>query len=489
MIEVEIKRGSEVRTVMLEHDEIVIGRRNEMREVQLDLTPDELVSRVHARAWLAGDKVFLEDLGSSGGSYVDGERLVAAMEILPQAEVMLGGTKLTLRKPLSAHRRGGAPQNKPNPGRPRPERRPDRPTGSDPSKSRSDAVNDGRPVKGIHIDLTTDAGQEELVYDLDEIFVGRTHPEQEIHLDLSSDLKVSRTHARIWRTRGICWVEDLNSTHGTLVNGEALSGALVVNPTDEVRIGGAVMRFRYDNGHSAMPKRRSETPALPATQEEDDCAFEALDSYPVYKEESYRYFEPGHRKKTDLDSVLKSRKSPMGRIRPNRQLALSESGQAGSGSKEFLELLPELVAQIYRAKNNEALADWFVNGVTKWLPTAKRAAFFVVDHGTGRIRLQAHRPALKPILSDTLAHRALEIRTGYSWQQVGKEECVRRLSMNAGLYVPMIFGEEELGLLCVEDTDEDAEFNEADLAALMVVGQLLSLAVRHHLAAEAADVD
>ena len=66
---------------------------------------------------------------------------------------------------------------------------------------------------------------------------------------------------------------------------------------------------------------------------------------------------------------------------------------------------------------------------------------------------------------------------------------MRRLSMNAGLYVPMIFGEEELGLLCVEDTDEDTEFNEADLAALMVVGQLLSLAVRHHLAAEAADVD
>ena len=109
MIEVEIKQGGEVRTVMLEHDEIIIGRRNEMREVQLDLTPDESVSRVHARAWLAGDKVFLEDLGSSGGSHVNGERLLAAMEILPDAEVILGGTKLTLRKPLSAHRRGGAP--------------------------------------------------------------------------------------------------------------------------------------------------------------------------------------------------------------------------------------------------------------------------------------------------------------------------------------------------------------------------------------------
>ena len=361
MIEVEIKQDGEVRTVMLEHDEIVIGRRNEVREVQLDLMPDESVSRVHARAWLAGDKVFLEDLGSSGGSHVNGERLVAAMEILPDSEVMLGATMLTLRKPISAHRSGGVPQNKPNPGRPQPGGRSDRPTGSDPSEPKADAVNDGRPVKGIHIDLTTDAGQEELVYDLDEIFIGRKHPEREIHVDLSSDLKVSRTHARIWRTRGICWVEDLNSTHGTLVNGEALSGARVVNPKDEVNIGGAVMRFRYDNGHMEMPKRKSETPTVPATQEEDDCAFEALDSYPVYKEESYRYFEPNQRKKSDLDAVLKSRKSPMGRIRPNGQLALSEVGQTGFGSKEFLKLLPELVGQIYRAKNNKALADWFVN--------------------------------------------------------------------------------------------------------------------------------
>ena len=55
MIEVEIKQDGEVRTVTLEHDEIVIGRRNEVREVQLDLMPDESVSRVHARVWLAGD--------------------------------------------------------------------------------------------------------------------------------------------------------------------------------------------------------------------------------------------------------------------------------------------------------------------------------------------------------------------------------------------------------------------------------------------------
>ena len=188
------------------------------------------------------------------------------MEILPNAEVMLGGTKLTLRKSLSAHRRGESSQNKPNPSRPRPGRRKDRPTGSDFSESKADILNDGRPVKGIHIDLTTDVGQEELVYDLDEIFVGRKHPEQEIHVDLSADLKVSRTHARVWRTRGICWVEDLNSTHGTLVNGEALSGARVLNPEDDAHWWSSDAA-RYDNGHMVMPKRKSETPTVPATKE------------------------------------------------------------------------------------------------------------------------------------------------------------------------------------------------------------------------------
>ena len=187
--------------------------------------------------------------------------------------------------------------------------------------------------------------------------VGRTHPEQEIHVDLSSDLKVShmpgfgeRVNMLGGRFKQYSW--HLGERRGTVRR--ACSG-----PTDEVRIGGAVMRFRYDNGHSAMKQRN----VCAGNPRDDDCAFEALDSYPVYKEESYRYFEPGHRKKTDLDSVLKSRKSPMGRIRPNGQLALSESGRQAPAQRSFWTL-PELVAQIHRAKNNEALADWFVNGVT-----------------------------------------------------------------------------------------------------------------------------
>ena len=479
MIEVEIKQEGKVRTVMLEHDEIVIGRRNEMCEVQLDLTPDESVSRVHARAWLAGDKVFLEDLGSSSGSHVNGERLMAAMEILPGAEVMLGGTKLSLRKTISAHRQGGAPQNKSKLGRPRSGMLPDRPMGSEPFESNADVVDEGRQAKGIHIDLTTDAVQEELVFDLDEIFVGRKHPEQEIHVDLSSDLKVSRTHARIWRTRGICWVEDLSSTHGTLVNGEALSGARVVNPEDEVRIGGSVMRFRYENGHMAMPKRKSKTPTVPATQGEEECAFEALDSYPVYKEESYRYFEPAHRKKADLDSVLKSRKSPMGRIRPVAHKAICEMGDfKGEGIDVFLGSLPKIICEVNHLTDLKAVADWFVSNVKQWLPNAKRAAIFCIDSDSERFALVAHQPSFKPVVSDSLVHRALETKAGYSWRQVDKNECVRRLSVHSGIYVPLVNRGKELGFVCVENTDNNHEFFEWELDALLLVALLISPQIR-----------
>jgi GAF domain-containing protein len=42
--------------------------------------------------------------------------------------------------------------------------------------------------------------------------------------------------------------------------------------------------------------------------------------------------------------------------------------------------------------------------------------------------------------------------------------------------VPLVCAGLELGVLCVEDTDAEAEFSAGDLATLMVIGQLASLA-------------
>jgi GAF domain-containing protein len=53
--------------------------------------------------------------------------------------------------------------------------------------------------------------------------------------------------------------------------------------------------------------------------------------------------------------------------------------------------------------------------------------------------------------------------------------------MNAGLYVPLVAGDEEVGILCVEDTVEDAQFSEGQLSALTLIGQLTAVHLQSRL--------
>src|SRR5712691_5127536 len=57
-----------------------------------------------------------------------------------------------------------------------------------------------------------------------QVVVGRASCSEAVDLDLAPDLKVSRRHARIWTEGGKYWIEDLNSSWGTQVNGIAIRG-------------------------------------------------------------------------------------------------------------------------------------------------------------------------------------------------------------------------------------------------------------------------
>jgi hypothetical protein len=70
--------------------------------------------------------------------------------------------------------------------------------------------------------------------------IGRTSPSDIV---LEADDSVSRAHAEITRDGGSLWIEDLNSRNGTLVNGQRLSGGVLLRPGDDVAVGST--RFRY----------------------------------------------------------------------------------------------------------------------------------------------------------------------------------------------------------------------------------------------------
>jgi predicted component of type VI protein secretion system len=77
-----------------------------------------------------------------------------------------------------------------------------------------------------------------------------------------ADPDVSRRHAAVQIVSGELSIEDLGSTNGTLVNGEAITARRSLREGDEVQIGSTVWRLRAPAGATRLTER----PSAPASQ-------------------------------------------------------------------------------------------------------------------------------------------------------------------------------------------------------------------------------
>src|SRR5689334_22057611 len=89
----------------------------------------------------------------------------------------------------------------------------------------------------IQILVTNSENQVLYAIDKDEVLIGRPSAEVAPDLDLSPDDKVSRKHARLWRTGNGYWIEDLGSRHGTLINGVKINYQRELQLGDRIAIG------------------------------------------------------------------------------------------------------------------------------------------------------------------------------------------------------------------------------------------------------------
>ena len=71
------------------------------------------------------------------------------------------------------------------------------------------------------------------------VSLGRS-ADADIRLD---DRYASGIHARVFNRSGAYFVEDMNSTNGTLLNSRELHGEAELNPGDMIRIGDTELRF------------------------------------------------------------------------------------------------------------------------------------------------------------------------------------------------------------------------------------------------------
>jgi adenylate cyclase len=86
-----------------ENLKVVIGRAKPGVSIDLDLSPDNTVSRPHAVISVEGGQYWIEDLNSTSGTFISGEdiRGLGRRELRPGDSIQIGKTTLTLAKPKS----------------------------------------------------------------------------------------------------------------------------------------------------------------------------------------------------------------------------------------------------------------------------------------------------------------------------------------------------------------------------------------------------
>ena len=99
-----------------ETTQVAIGRRDEGVAVDLDLTPDALVSRMHALLWHEDGQYLIEDLNSRAGTQINGSEIKGkGKRLLRTSDIItIGETVLRVRRaPETANQPGKSPDKEP----------------------------------------------------------------------------------------------------------------------------------------------------------------------------------------------------------------------------------------------------------------------------------------------------------------------------------------------------------------------------------------
>jgi adenylate cyclase len=291
------------------------------------------------------------------------------------------------------------------------------------------------------------------VWEVDEpeFFLGRTHENSPILLDLSPDTKISRLHARIWKDDNTYWVEDRQSTRGTMLNEVEIKGGgkKKIKVGDVVALGETTLRF------------------------------ESLDLQDAFSKTNY--LELGANlltgtKQTEMDVNI-ARTLDATNLDP-----ASASGTGGSGAQR-LKMVCEL-PMLFAAKTQlEELLPTIVDRLVDLTPSAESWALALLEPKTNVLLLKAYRSKHEPHLSETLSRRAMNERKAFIWNRSVNPDLSKTILQSTivtGMYAPLLWQGQAFGVICAESGSLDGMFSEEDLRLTVFMAQYAAMAVGSH---------
>ena len=284
----------------------------------------------------------------------------------------------------------------------------------------------------IIIDYTHGSSpQKRFISEAHSIIIGRSSPEQPVDLDLTPDTSVSRRHARVTYEDGAYWILDLDSKAGTRINEQRINLKTRLAPGDKIRIGLTMLEI-------LIPEDGVLTNSISATMPASELIIT---------------------RKIDVSSLDSAR---------HRLLALYELGIAIGETKAVEPLLYTVVEHLCRV-----------------IIDAQRAVMLVIEQG--QLVSKASIPETgQPPISLNLAELAIEQQEALTWRHgmPGKQgklfDSVIRHGTQAAMYAPLIWKDEVLGVIFVDNIQDKNAFDEDDLRLLMAMANQIAMFLKNH---------
>jgi adenylate cyclase len=150
---------------------------------------------------------------------------------------------------------------------------------------------------------------------------------------------------------------------------------------------------------------------------------------------------------------------------------------------ERLALFYDLPLQFGLEVEHCALLNTVLAKIVEVVPGAERAALLVRDRKSDALLLQAHIPPGDPAVSLTLAERAIRGKEGFIWNRHIEDDLTPSLSeqrSEAGMYVPLVWRGDALGVICVDNRGDSDSFSEDDLRLFVAVAHHAAMAIANH---------
>lgn len=230
------------------------------------------VSRQHARIYVGADaSIYVEDLGSANGTFVDGSPVTGPTPLTADAEVTVGEYLIVLRgvgpkpaalarrekRPAAPESRGTGMVAKARKAGPQAEAR----AAEEPAGTRRRPLPEGDSEQGPYLKGLSGpwSGRQFPLEGL--VSVGRVQGNT-LQID---DGSVSRKHAELEVTPDGVILRDAGSANGTLLNGEPMDQEFVLQPGDVIQFG--VVEFSFESNEPLTGDHELDLADIPLRRE------------------------------------------------------------------------------------------------------------------------------------------------------------------------------------------------------------------------------